>query len=454
MLSFFPRSHTAIALFVLGAFTLLNICPAAETRDDRAVTNRLESAATVVDSKVLTWRRDIHQHPELGNHETRTAALVAAHLRQLGLDVKTGLAHTGVAAVLRGAHPGPAIALRADMDALPVTEETDLPFKSTVRAEHRGQTVGVMHACGHDAHTAILMGVAEALSALRAELRGTVLFIFQPAEEWSPEEGGAKLMLQQGLFDLVRPEAVFGLHVAAELTTGQIGYRSGPFYSSNDNFTIRVRGRQTHGGRPWLGVDPIVVAAQIVLGLQTIISRQTDISEAPAVITVGAINGGLRENIVPEAVEMIGTIRAYSDSTRTNIIARMRRTAENLAAASGAGAELILAGRPYPVLHNDPELTSRVVPLLERFAGAAHVRVIPRQTASEDFAEYARVVPGFFFRLGVTPTGRDPQSAVPVHSPRFLLDESALGVGVRALLHLAVGYLHESSRPPLPSASR
>jgi amidohydrolase len=404
---------------------------------------RLEPAAAAIDAKVIAWRRDIHQHPELGNREFRTSALVAAHLQRLGLEVKTGIAHTGVAGILRGGRPGPVVGLRADMDALPIAEDTDLPFKSTVTSDYRGAKVGVMHACGHDAHTAILMGVAEALTALRSDLPGTVLFIFQPAEEGAPdgEKAGAKQMLDEGLFELARPEAVFGLHVAPTARTGVLGYRSGSFYSSSSYFRIVVRGRQTHGARPWAGIDPIVVASQIVLGLQTIVSRQTDISPAPAIVTVGAIHGGVRENIIPETVEMIGTVRTFDDAVRDDILTRMRRTAEHIASASGATAEMSLTGRGYPVTVNHPELTARMVPVLGRAVGVENVRIVPFVTAAEDFSEYARLVPGLFFTLGVTSPDRDPRTAAPVHSPRFLLDEAALGVGVRALLHAAVGYL-------------
>ena len=408
-----------------------------------STSERLNSVASGVNAKVIAWRRDIHQHPELGNREFRTSALVASHLKGIGLEVRVPIAHTGVAAVLRGAKPGPTIAFRADMDALPITEETDVPFKSTVTTRYRDEAVGVMHACGHDAHTAILMGVAEALSSMRSELAGTVLFIFQPAEEGAPdgEKAGAKRMIDEGLFDIVRPEAVFGLHVAAATKTGTVGYRSGVYYSSSNNYRITVRGRQTHGARPWAGIDPIVVSSQIVLALQTIVSRQTDISQAPAVVTVGAIKGGVRENIIPDSVEMIGTVRTYDEKTRDDILMRMQRTAENIASASGATAEFKVADRVYPVTVNDPNLTARIVPVIQSVVGKENVRVVPLATAAEDFSEYAKLVPGFFFSIGVMPTDRDPATAASVHSPRFYLDEASLGVGVRVMLQIAADFL-------------
>ncbi len=375
----------------------------------------LEAAARAADAQVLAWRRDIHQHPELGNREFRTAQKVAGHLQSLGLEVKTGVAHTGVVGILRGGRPGPAIALRADMDALPVTEQVDLPFKSVATAEYRGETVGVMHACGHDAHTAILMGAAQVLAGLRKDLPGTVLFVFQPAEEGPPEgeRGGAALMLEEGLFELVKPGAVFGLHVFAALETGTIGYRPGPVMAASDSYRIAVRGRQSHGARPWEGVDPIVVASQVVLGMQTIVSRQTDITRYPAVLSVGAIKGGIRSNIIPDEVELVGTLRTFD---------------------------------PAPVLVNDEALTARMRPSLERIAGAGRVVQIPYLTSTEDFAYYAQRVPSLFFQLGVTPAGADPALVAGVHSPLFKLDEAALPVGLRAMLGLAVDYLQGTKR--------
>jgi amidohydrolase len=431
------RKYQATALF--AALSLAGIASAEVTQQ------QLDIAAAKVDSKVIAWRRDIHQHPELSNREARTSKLVADHLKKLGLQVKTGIAHHGVTAVLKGGKPGPTIALRADMDANPVTEEVDVPFKSTVTAEYLGQTVGVMHACGHDAHTANLMGVAEALTALRQDLPGTVLFIFQPAEEGPPagEEGGAKLMMKQGVFQDIKPEAVFGLHVVSGFPTGMIGYRSGPFMAAADMFSIEVVGKASHGSRPWAGVDPIVAASQIVIGLQTIVSRQIDISKLPAVLTIGKFDGGVRSNIISDKVTMYGTMRTFDAGVRVDVIERMRRTAEGIASASGAKATLKMDPYRYPVLSNDPQLTQRVLPSLRRAAG--HDRVVERslEMGSEDFSYYTEQAPGFFFFVGVTPPDQDVTQAAINHSPRFYIDESALPVATRALLDIAVDYLQK-----------
>jgi amidohydrolase len=403
----------------------------------------LASAARALDAKVIEWRRDFHEHPELSNRETRTADVVAKRLRSYGLEVKTAVALTGVTALLRGAQPGPRIALRADMDALPVTESGELPFKSRVTTQYRGETVGVMHACGHDAHSAILLGVAEILSGLRSQLRGEVLFVFQPAEEGAPdgEKGGASRMLAEGAFDGAKPEAVFGLHVVSSLPTGVIGYRSGPMMAASDRFTINVVGRQTHGSKPWAGVDPIVASAQIITGLQNIVSRQVDITQIPTVVSVGAIKGGIRSNIIPDSVEMIGTIRTFDPGVRKDVLARMERTAKGIASASGATATLSVAEDGNPTLVNDPALTERMLPSLERVVGKKNLREISLQTTAEDFAFYARRAPSLFFWVGVTPKGRDPATQAFNHSPLFYIDEPGMAVGMRALLAVAVDYL-------------
>jgi amidohydrolase len=395
--------------------------------------------------KVIEWRRDIHQNPELGNRETRTAKLIADHLKSLGMDVRTGVAHTGVVGVLRGSRPGPVVALRADMDALPVTERADVPFKSLAKAEYRGQQVGVMHACGHDAHTAILLGVADVLAKSRKEWPGTVVFLFQPAEEGPPEgeEGGAALMIKEGVLDDTQPEAIFGLHVWSTLNAGQIGYRAGPLMAAADTFRIVVNGRQTHGSRPWSGVDPIVAAAQIVSNMQTIVSRHTDVTSTPVVVSVGAIDGGIRSNIIPDSVEMLGTIRTFEKPVRERTIERLRSTAEHVAAANGATATLEILPGNAEVLVNDPDLTRRMLPVLERAAGAGKVREIPYVTAAEDYSEFARRIPSVFFFVGSTPPGQDPALAPSNHSPLFYVDESSLEVGVRALLGLALEYLEK-----------
>ncbi len=409
---------------------------------------QLDQAANSIAPQVITWRRDFHQNPELGNRETRTAQKVAEHLKALGLEVKTGIAHTGVVGVLKGGKPGPTIALRADMDALPVTEQVDVPFKSRVTSEYRGEKVGVMHACGHDAHTAILMGTAQVLASMRKELPGTVLFIFQPAEEGAPdgEKGGAPLMLEEGVFDIAKPDAAFGLHVWSALNAGQIGYRSGPFMAAADRYRILVKGEQTHGSKPWSGVDPIVASAQIVMGLQTLVSRQIDITAHPAVVSVGAIKGGIRNNIIPDQVEMIGTFRTFDPQVRQQIIDGITRTAKDIASSSGASAEVEVAADANPVTFNDVKLTERMLPSLQRAAGPGNVLEIPFVTGAEDFSYFGQRVPSLFFFVGITPPGQDAAKAPSNHSPKFYIDESGLELGVRAMLGVAVDFLQGGSR--------
>jgi len=403
------------------------------------------AAAQRLNPKVVQWRRDFHQHPELSNREQRTAARVAEHLRALGLKPRTGLAHHGVVAVIKGGKPGPKIALRADMDALPVTEQTGLPFASKATAEYRGETVGVMHACGHDAHTATLMGVAEALVGMREDLPGEVMLVFQPAEEGAPppEEGGAPLMLKEGLFADFKPEAMFGLHVFSSVQAGQIAVRGGPLMAASDRFGITVTGRQTHGSAPWNGVDPIVAAADLIGSAQTIVSRRANLSKQPAVVTFGAIQGGIRYNIIPDSVEMVGTIRTFDPAMRTQIFADLRNVADHVAAAHGARATTEIDeadGNPATV--NDPALTERMLPSLQAVVGADNVYEPPLQMGAEDFSLYAQQVPSMFFFVGATAEGIDPATAPSNHSPKFLLDESALDVGLRALLQVSLDYLH------------
>lgn len=403
----------------------------------------IDSAAAALDAQMILWRRDLHANPELGNREFRTAGIVAEHLRSLGFDdVRTGVAHTGVVGLLVGARPGPVVALRADMDALPVEERVDVPFASKVKTTWNHETVGVMHACGHDAHVAILMAVASVLAGLRAELRGSVKFIFQPAEEMPPEgeDGGARMMIAEGALENPAPDAIFGLHVTSQLPTGTIGYRSGPTMASSDSFRITVAGRQTHGAMPWRGVDPIVASAQVVLGLQTIISRQVDIALEPAVLTIGVIKGGVRENIIPDTVEMRGTIRTFNEAMRDDIHVRVKDTAESIAKASRAGCEVCIR-KNYAVTINDAELTEKMVPTLERVAGTAHVVVVPKVTGSEDFSFFQQVVPGLFYFVGVTPPSQDVATAPSNHSPLFTIDETGLGLGLRSLAQVAVDFL-------------
>lgn len=405
---------------------------------------RIDDAAARVEQKVIASRRDIHEHPELGNREVRTAKLVADRLRALGIEVKENVAHTGVVGLLRGGKPGRVVGLRADMDALPVTEQVDLPFASKVRTTYNGQEVGVMHACGHDAHVAILLGVAEVLAGIRDQLPGTVKFLFQPAEEGAPqgEEGGAELMVKEGALDNPKVDAVFGLHVTSRYPVGEIEYKPEGMMAAVDSFKIVVKGKQTHGAYPWLGVDPIVVASQIVLGLQTIPSRQVDSTLAPSVVTVGAIHGGVRNNIIPDNVEMIGTIRSLDAKMRDDIHARIKRTVENIAASAGASAELTIT-TGYPITYNDPALTDKMAPTLRRVAGPSNVRVVNATLGAEDFSFFQQKVPGLFFWLGTRPKNQTAEEAASNHSPLFYVDESGLGLGVRAMAHVAVDYLRQ-----------
>ena len=413
-----------------------SLVPAARAAD-------LEILLKTVDSKVIAWRRDIHQHPELSNREVRTAKLVAEQLRKLGLEVETGIARTGVVALLRSGQPGPTIALRADLDALPVVERTEVPFRSTARSNYNGEEVGVMHACGHDAHVAVLLGVAEVLTQMRPRLRGNVLFVFQPAEEGAPqgEQGGASVMLKEGLFEKYRPQAILGWHAWASFNTGFIGYRSGPLMAGSQIWGAVINGRQTHGARPWQGVDPVVTAAQVVSGLQTVVSRQVDITRNPAVLSVGIIRGGVRSNIIPDRVELSGTIRTFDEAQYRQVTQAARRMVEQTAAANGATAEFTLEPYRNPVLNNDPALTARLLPTLRKVAGEANVGEIPLITAGEDFAFFSQQVPAFYFFVGVTPRDRDVTQVASNHSPLFYLDETALPLATRAFSQLAIDYL-------------
>lgn len=432
-----------IRIFPVGALLCVALPLAAQV--PARVAKELEGRIAQVMPQVVAWRRDIHQHPELSNREVRTGALVADHLTRLGMEVRRNVAHTGVIGILRGGKPGPVVALRADLDALPVTEQVDLPFKSTVTAEYNGQQVGVMHACGHDNHVAILLGVATVLSGMRNEIPGTVKFLFQPAEEGPPlgEEGGASLMIRQGALADPAPGAIFGLHVWPE-PAGSISWRAGAFMAASDQLRIVVRGRQTHGALPWGGVDPIAVASQIVLGLQTIVSRQIDLTKAPAIITVGSIQGGVRGNIIPDSVVMLGTVRTFDEGMRADIKRRIEQTARSIAQAAGATALADFPGANNPVTFNDPALTERMLPTLQRVAGPGNLLGSEMQTPSEDFAWYQRAVPGLFVYLGVVPPDRDPASAPRNHSPYFFADEAALPVGVRLLASLALDWLSGS----------
>lgn len=411
----------------------------------QSLTDRVIDNAAQLEQKAIDWRHDIHQHPELGNQETRTAALIAEHLRQLGMTVETGVGTTGVVAMLKGGKPGPVVALRADMDALPVAENTGLAYASSVKQEYLGKSMPVMHACGHDAHVAILMAVAENLAAVREELPGSVKFIFQPAEEGPSDyvyDGeryfGARLMVEEGVLENPAVDAIFGLHVTAAAPTGVIGYRSGPTMASSGDLHITVTGKQTHGAQPWNGVDPIVASAQIITGLQTVVSRRTDIMPAPAVVTIGTIEGGTRHNIIPDKVKMTGTVRTFDDAVQKDVNAQITQTAEHTAQASGAQAEVKIIEN-YATTVNEPALTARMLPTLQRVTDG-RTFPSPLVTGSEDFSYFAQKVPGLFFFLGVTPVDNMGKAA-PNHSPEFMVDDKALLTGIKALSALTTDYL-------------
>jgi amidohydrolase len=422
-------------LLALGS----SAAPAAETDAQRV---------DAVLPQIVAWRRDIHEHPELSNREVRTSKIVADELKKLGYTVRTGLAHTGVTGVLVGGRPGPKLAIRADMDALPVTEPAGLPFASKATGEYLGKTVGVMHACGHDAHTAMLLGLAEIFAGMKKDLPGQVMLIFQPAEEGVPqgETGGAAQMVKDGVFADFHPDAVFGMHVVSTMNVGTVGVRAGGSMASSDTFRIVVHGRQSHGAMPWKGIDPIVTAAEIVTDAQTIVSRQLDISADPAVVTFGIFNGGSRFNIVPESAELQGTVRTFDEGMRRQALASLRNIAEHVAAANGASVDTqipLSVDSSNPVNYNDPALTARVRTSLETALGKDHVVESPRWTASEDFPYLPRgaKAPSVYFFVGATPQGQDAATAPTNHSPKFFLDEGALKVGSEAMLQAALDYL-------------
>ncbi len=434
---FFP-----FLMIIVFRFSILN----AQQLVDKSVFSKIDSLTKSIENKVIEWRRDFHQHPELSNRETRTSSIVAAHLKRLGLKVETGIAHTGVVAVLEGNHPGPVVALRADMDALPVTEEVNLPFASKERTTYEGKEVGVMHACGHDVHTSILMGVAETLSKMKDKLRGKVKFIFQPAEEGAPEgeEGGAELMSKEGVFENLKPDLIFGLHTMyAEV--GKILYAPGPTMASADNFSITVHGRGSHGAAPWLGIDPIVAAAQIVLGLQTIVSRQADLTEGAAVITVGTINGGTRHNIIPDYAEMTGTIRALNETTRNLLHERIKNVSEQIAKSFGATANVEIQNG-YPVTVNNKELAGNSVKLLKSILGEKNIIEITPKMMAEDFSYFANKIQGFYFFIGIASPGTPADKIEANHSPRFYVDERAILFGMRSLAYLTVNALSDKTK--------
>jgi amidohydrolase len=409
----------------------------------------INANADKIEQKVIDWRHDFHQNPELGNRETRTSAIIAKHLQSLGIEVKTGIAVTGVVGILKGDKPGPVIALRADMDALPVTEKTDIPFASKVKTTYNGMETGVMHACGHDGHTAILMGVAEILAGMKKDLKGTVVFIFQPAEEGAPkgEEGGAELMVKQGVLDNPKADVIFGLHMDAQLETGKIAYHPAGAMASASDLKITVKGKPSHGASPWYSVDPIVVSAQIINSLQTIVSRNVKLTENPAVVTIGAIHGGNRNNIISDQVEMLGTVRTFTAEDEAMVFSRIHQIAEKTAEAAGASAIVELPySIHYPVTFNNVSLTTSMLPSLQKAAGAENVMLLPAKTGSEDFSFFAQKIPGLYFFIGGLPKGKDPKTSAPHHTAEFFIDDSSFKTGVKAFCNLVFDYMEMSRK--------
>jgi amidohydrolase len=404
---------------------------------------KASASADKVEAKCIAWRRDIHEHPELGNRETRTAKIIADHLRKLGIETTEGVAKTGVVGILKGGKSGPCIALRADIDALPVVERVNIPFASKQRATYSGQEVGVMHACGHDTHIAILMSVAEVLSGMKSEIKGTIKFIFQPAEEGPPEgeEGGAALMVKEGVMDNPKVDAIFGLHIESDIEVGKIQYKPGAFMASSDWFHIVVKGKGSHGSQPWKGVDPIQISAQIIEGLQTIVSRQSELTKAPVVITVGKIQGGVRSNIIPEECVMDGTIRTLDNAMQKEVHEKIKWTAMKIAEASGATAEVTIDTKTL-VTYNTPELVKKMIPSLQSAAGAANVTEREWVTGAEDFSYYGTKAPAFFFYLGGMPKGKDPKKAPPHHTSDFYVDDSGMKTGIKAFCDLVFDYMN------------
>jgi amidohydrolase len=429
---------TLIILLVLAS-----ACISAQKKNTEDLTKKISIAADKIEPRCITWRRDIHQNPELGNNEYRTAKLIADHLRSLGIEVKEKVGKTGVVGILKGSKPGPCIGLRADMDGLPVVERADLPFASKVRSTYNGMEVGVMHACGHDTHVAILMSVAEILAGMKNELKGTVKFIFQPAEEGPPEgeEGGALLMIKEGALDDPKVDVMFGLHIGAETEVGKITYRSGGTMAASDWFTIKVKGKQTHGSQPWAGIDPVAVSAQIVNGLQTIVSRQVDLTKNPAVISVSTMNGGVRPNIIPEEVTMTGTIRTLDTGMQRLIHDKIKLTVSKIAEASGATAETTIDSKTL-VTYNDPALTKQMIPSLVKAAGEENVVEVRPITGAEDFSYFAEKVPSLFFFIGGKQPGVDPSRVFPHHTPDFWIDERGMKTGIKAFCNLVFDYLN------------
>ncbi len=405
------------------------------------MSTEIDTATAKILPQVIKWRRYLHEHPELSNREVNTAKMVADELRRLGIEVRTGIAKTGVVGILKGGLPGPVVGLRADMDALPVTERTDVPFKSTVKAEYNGQQVGVMHACGHDTHVAMLLGTANVLAGMKDKIKGTVVFIFQPAEEGAPagETGGAKDMVAEGVMDNPKIDAVFGIHINAQTEIGKITYKSGAEMAASDWFSIKVKGKQTHGAYPWLGVDPIAVSTQIYTGLQMIVSRQSDLPKAPVIITVGKISAGVRENIIPEEATMAGTIRTLDSEMQKDVHKKIRLTATRIAESMGATAEVTIDTKTL-VTYNTPDLVKKMVPSLEKAAGKANVAETEWVTGGEDFSYFGTKAPSFFFFVGGMPKGKDVKTTAAHHTPDFYIDDSRLDVGIKAFCNIVFDF--------------
>jgi amidohydrolase len=426
-----------------GLFTY-SIFAAAQNSD---LKTKVAQKAASLESKVSSWRRDFHQNPELGNREFKTAEKIAVHLRSLGIEVQTGVAKTGVVGILKGGKPGPVVALRADMDALPVTERVNIPFASKAMGEYNGQQVGVMHACGHDSHIAMLMGTAEILASIKSELKGTVKFIFQPAEEGPPEgeEGGAALMVKEGVLENPKVDVIFGLHISADTEVGKINYRPKGAMASSDWFKIKIKGKQSHGASPWQSVDPIVTASQIIMGLQTIVSRNVDLTESAAVVSVGKITSGVRSNIIPEELEMAGTIRTLDKKVQEMIHNRVKQITTNIAESAGATAEINITKQTL-ITYNDPTLTEKMVPTLEAVAGKSNVILTPAATGAEDFSYYQDKIPGLFFFLGGMPKGKNSLETASHHTPDFYIDEGGFVLGMKAMSDLTIDYMEMNAK--------
>lgn len=424
-----------LSLAALAVFSLFTPMLAVDMSAD------INAAAEKIMPQVIEWRRYIHQHPELSNREFNTSKLVATELTRLGLEVRTGIAKTGVIGILKGGLPGPVIGLRADMDALPITERANVPFKSTVTGEYNGQTVGVSHACGHDSHIAMLLGTANVLAGMKDQIRGTVVFIFQPAEEGAPagEEGGAALMVKEGVMDNPKVDAVFGIHINSQTEIGTIKYKSGATMAAADWFSIKIHGKGTHGSQPWSGIDPIAVASQIYTGLQMIVARESELTKAPVVITVGRINGGVRENIISEDLTMAGTIRTLDSAMQKDVHNKIRLTATKIAESMGATAEVTIDTKTL-VTYNNPELVKKMVPSLQKAIGTANVTEGEWTTGAEDFSYYGEKAPAFFFFVGGMPKGQDPKTAPAHHTPDFYIDDSRLDVGIKAFCNIVFDY--------------